>query len=391
MRWFCPAPSEEAARNGMLARIDTWWRELQAKLPSVEAMFAGQPLPDLAEWMETHLGALDRRIMWEFGPGLRTKRCLVLTPEMRRFLRPLVDEILRRAPRMDGWEFRGYRLPDSEQNALATVQQRTGTDVTGHHVSLARGRGGMIDFTVVPRRRGWNPFRGTPAVSDGAAFVLAESLLGEEVLDNWMGILEVGQAEGMPLAWVHKAARQMIDEHKATLPPVPRSTLAADAQYAAVKLEPVPSDDYVGRLDLAIATTSDVALFEATHPCNRFASERFSRVGERFGYLKIDGLGIGTEQPVERRTRYEDAINDALRPIRGGVIGSGTGLRYGYLDLAMVDVAGSIERLRATLQPLGVVERSWLLFYDAALGAEWVSMWQDGPAPPMDEDGLVST
>jgi hypothetical protein len=33
----------------------------------------------------------------------------------------------------------------------------------------------------------------------------------------------------------------------------------------------------------------------------------------------------------------------------------------------------------------GVPERSWVLFFDANLGAEWVGVYPETPEPPMEE------
>ena len=63
------------------------------------------------EWMHRQLGAVDERIMWEFGPSEGGHR-LVLTPEVHRNLRPMVETMLERAPRLPGWSYAPYRPPE---------------------------------------------------------------------------------------------------------------------------------------------------------------------------------------------------------------------------------------------------------------------------------------
>lgn len=63
--------------------------------------------------------------------------------------------------------------------------------------------------------------------------------------------------------------------------------------------------------------------------------------------------------------------------------GSGTGLRYTYLDLALVDLDQGIQVIRKRLQEGGVPKRSWIQFFDADLAAEWIGIYDDSPPPPM--------
>ncbi len=77
-----------------------------------------------------HLGAIDTALMWEFGPAIRGEgHRLVITPESRRDLRPLVRRILGLAPRLDGWEFYAYRPPEDFDMAEQTVKGRTGGSI----------------------------------------------------------------------------------------------------------------------------------------------------------------------------------------------------------------------------------------------------------------------
>lgn len=59
------------------------------------------------------------------GLGKRSSARLVITPEQRSDLRPLVDELLRRAPTLSGWSFHPHRLAESYAMAVDTVQART--------------------------------------------------------------------------------------------------------------------------------------------------------------------------------------------------------------------------------------------------------------------------
>lgn len=119
-------------------------------------------------------------------------------------------------------------------------------------------------------------------------------------------------------------------------------------------------------------------------PCafGHLFSKRFSRFNETFCYLKLDGKDAALEGFADKAA-IEDALAAAFAGTGlGAVIGGGTGFRYSYIDLALIDVEKSIPLLRETLQRGRVAKRSWLLFYDDELAAEWVGIWPDSPEPP---------
>jgi hypothetical protein len=128
-------------------------------------------------------------------------------------------------------------------------------------------------------------------------------------------------------------------------------------------------------------------LWTAAHGGGLFCSERFSRCGETFCYVKLDGSQVLAEERVADKSKIEDALDAALKPSKLGCsIGGGTGLRYSYIDLALTDVDKGIERIRHALQAAQVPNRSWIQFFDTDLAAEWVGIYDDCPPPPLDLD-----
>ena len=112
--------------------IHRWWKAFAAKAADIDAMFSQGAAFDLVAFMHEHLGAVDPRLMWEFGPAVAGGRHrLVLTPETDRHMRPLTDAILAAAPSGTGFEFYSGRLAEPMDHAMATVQGRTGLSVEG--------------------------------------------------------------------------------------------------------------------------------------------------------------------------------------------------------------------------------------------------------------------
>ena len=118
--------AERGARAQTVTSIDSWWDTFRARTDDLAALFSRKQQWDLPAWMAEHLQAVDPRLMWEYGPAIRAQgHRLVITPESAHHLRPLVATLLERAPAIPGWEFYGYRLPESLASAQQTVAART--------------------------------------------------------------------------------------------------------------------------------------------------------------------------------------------------------------------------------------------------------------------------
>lgn len=391
MRWLFPDPDdrrEAAARKRVLARIDHWWDQFESKSKALGDLFRGKKQWDLPGWMNDTLQAIDPHLCWEFGPAVRTDgHRLVITPESRQHLRPLVRTILDRAPDLPGWEFYPYRLAEDFEQAQASVEGRTGGTLDGLTCELRIGEANRIDLL----------FR-SPATRDAedqdafnVAFVATEVLLGEKALDRWAGAIEVdrparGKGRAIPVARLKDTFDALVDSIRDRLPGKPFIERAGEDQWSLIQLEPEPADDYPGTSDLIVATARDVELWKATHAGTPFYSVRFSRCKETFAYVKVDKSHFRRGKEADDRGELEEALDEALgRDGLGVHVGGGTGLGYSYIDLALTDLDRGVERTRKALRKAGVPERSWVLFYDDDLAAEWVGVYPETPPPPAEE------
>src|SRR5262245_38612685 len=198
MRWLYADPNnpEEAASvREKIAAIDHWWQAFQKKQSSIEGLFKRKSSFNLPKFMEDSLQAIDPRLMWEFGAAVRQPgHRLVITPESQRWLRPMVRTILERAPKLAGWEFYPYRLAEPPEMVIETVKARVGQDISGAVIDASVAPGRKIDLRFA--------FPNQPELEEEtalqAAFVATETLMGEQVLDNWIG--QIGVLEGESLA-----------------------------------------------------------------------------------------------------------------------------------------------------------------------------------------------
>jgi hypothetical protein len=402
MRWRFIDPEnllEAAERSSFVTSIDSWWRTFQRKTTKIAELFAQKAKWDLPAWMEKHLQSIHPSLMWEFGqavdgPGHR----LVITPEFAHHLRPLVRAILDRAPALDGWEFYEYRLAEDLESTRLTVEGRTGCDIADFKVRVSRGDQQRVDLKYA-----------SAAVADpedqtalNAAFVATESLLGERVLNHWIGSIQVAPlprpakaksptgkgAKQRPrllgLDRLSETVNALIGSMREQLPPSPHCEWVEEAEWTIWELQPKKADDYFDQHDLLVAKSANPPLWTAAHTGGVFCSERFSRCGETFCFVKLDGSEGLAEDGFADKSEIEDALDEVLKPSKLGChIGGGTGLRYSYIDLAVTDVDKAIHMARRRLQAGKVPRRSWIQFHDSDLAAEWVGIYEDSPPPPM--------
>jgi hypothetical protein len=391
MRWLYADPRnpEEAAFvKEKLAAIDRWWQAFQGQASHLEKIFKQRTTSfDLPRFMEDHLQVIDESLMWEFGQALRQPgQRLVITPESQRHLRPLVRTLLERAPKLPGWEFYAYRPAESAEMVADAVKARVGTKVEDVLVEASLGRAHKVNLHYTFPK----PKKLDEETASQAAFVATETLMGEQVLDTWIGEIGLSESAASPSpraldlpraqATVAAVIRGVLDQ----LPAVPRQSIVQGQEWKSVELEPPEeADDYEGRSDVVVATIQDVELFEAIHCGLPFSSTCFSKVGETFCYLKLDGAELDSSKIVDFRAAIEEAINPALLDAKAGcVIGGGSGLRYAYIDLALTDIKRATPVLRQILAEKEVPARSWLLFNDDDLAAEWIAMHPETPPPP---------
>ncbi|MBI3862183.1 MAG: hypothetical protein HY290_09840 [Planctomycetia bacterium] len=369
--------------------ISRWWDEFRRQAPRVARLFSREDEWDLAGWMNEHLGAIHPELMWEFGPAVRCEgHRLVITPETRRALRPLVREVLKAAPAMSGWEFYEYRLPENLELATQTVGGRVGGDFAGRRI-LVHAR--PAEFNRINLTFEFSPPDPDEQHAFAVAYVYSESLLGEEVLDRWIGTIDAGPIPDDGLAAIgldelRAQVTELVREILVKLPDRPwhQVDIENGVPWAGMKTDPEEADDYPLQRDLFVVSTPAPEMLHNALSGLPFDSARFSRCGERFCFLKIDGgQGLPVDSPFADRSDIEDAINAVLRPAKSGcAIGGGTGLRYSYIELALTDVDAAWLQIQPILQAGGLSRRTWLMFHDDDLSRTWRGLFEDTPAPP---------
>lgn len=384
-------PQQREFRDEMLSRIDQWWAAFVPQAERLDKLFKGQEQFDLAGWMHDHLGRISPDLQWEFGPSVHGDgHRLVITPESERGLRPLTDTILERAPKIEGWEFYPYRLPEDVEMAEQMVAARLEGNLQDWAVEVTLGESGLADLAYSsPHIAGSEDQQAFQA-----AIVATETLLGEDVLDHNIGVIEVNsepttgtasRSRTIPLSRLRDTVAAVIDSFIAQQPERPYFEWAhvGEHEWSMLKCEPAQAEDYPGWSDLFVAVTMTPQLWMAARR-RPFCSRRYSRHGETFAYLKIDGAEGLEDSEFEDRGDIEDAINAVLGTQGAGcTIGGGTGLRYSYIELVLANLETAIDLLQGRLRGQ-LATRTWLLFHDSDWCDEWVGLYDHTPPPPIE-------
>ncbi|MCS6899991.1 MAG: hypothetical protein RMJ98_13620 [Myxococcales bacterium] len=380
MRWRFPDPSEEQVRRRVVGHIDAFWASFREREGALrDDIEGGRPL-DLT-WLGQHLEAVDPSLRWEIAHPRGSPWRLLLTTE--RHLTPLVEKILERAPRGLPWEFLGARPPVEAREAASYLEQRTGRSLEGWVCRVDPGEHRQMNVCF------GLPDLGTSSDREAlqAARLTAAVLLGDTLFARWVGSVRVSSLEGFEggeplstlLPTVERGRLALLEQ----LPALPYFASIEEVSWTLYQSNPRRRPDYPFRTDLLIGKTVNPQLWACAHTRVPFHSERFSRAGETFAYLKMDSEEGFGEGGFEYKSEAEDALDEALIEARlGCVIGGGSGLRYGYIDLALLDVEAAVDVMGRVLREGKAPRRSWLLFFDDELAGEWISFHPRTPPPP---------
>ncbi|MHC4839417.1 MAG: hypothetical protein ACYTDT_00450 [Planctomycetota bacterium] len=376
MRWLFPAENdveENASRKAVLSRIDAWW---QAFMDNIDQLSAN-PNFDVAAFMREHLEAIDHNLRHDLNAE---NRKLAITPESAVLLRPLCDAIIARAPQDTGWEFFHGRQALEVEDTRALIEARTGSPVGRCKINTSVSDLNTIDLHF------YLPDAPSPDVAEAHAQLATESLLGEEAFARWVGRIHVEEQEEedrwVPLDALKRNVFSDVAGVISSLPERPLFEIKSELKWSLWRLSPTKKDDYTRHEDLIMGNSALDSMSGCAQLGLPFDSQRYSRCHELFVYLKIDGHGKKMKERMADRQVVEKRLDALVDEGLGIVVGAGTGWRYSYLDIALADVPNGVNRIRELAKELKVDGRSWLLFHDQHLGAEWQGTYKDTPPPP---------
>ena len=385
-------PEFSATYERVSGQIALWWQSFEKERVNIERYLTEEDFRyDLEGFVEGHLQPIDPNIMWEVDGSLTAKEFFfIMTPESERHLRPLVESIVEAAPKVPNWRFFTHRFPRNFGETDELLLQSTGIGGDRILFKIEPFEGNSLELAFA--------FPGIKKLHDmtanQAAFTVTEQQLGEEILDKWIGSMVVEPAEDVSrdelvqkgfqrVMNLPNAVKAAIDERILALPNAPIFEFKDKLKWTGFSLEAQALDDYAEQFDMMAATSVVPDVWKAAHGGAPFDSIRFSKFGERFCYLKMDGTDSYANS-AQSRDRLATTLDERLIEAElGCTTGGAGGLRYSYIELALVDVKKALPIIKDVMAYEHMPERSWLLFWDIEWSKEWVGMFATTPAPLM--------
>jgi hypothetical protein len=274
--------------------------------------------------------------------------------------------------------------------ALARIHARYDLDLSRARARSGFSRGHLLDVVVyVPG--GLGDKREREAAEDLVRFTV-----GEELFERWVGDVSSAptvrggpltvlnpnseESSALPISALPEVVGAAVAGLKLGLPSVPLYAQTDGEDWVLFELGPEVRPDYPAQDDLLLASTRVPELKKSFLRGEPFFSGRFSNSGELFAYLKYETAALDAEARLAERASLEAALIPALREC-GALVGLGLGLRYGYIDLALLDPDCVEAELLPALRAAGIPKRAWLLFCDSELEREWIPVHADTPEP----------
>jgi hypothetical protein len=137
------------------------------------------------------------------------------------------------------------------------------------------------------------------------------------------------------------------------------------AACSMFEFAPVDQGKVAGRDDLLVGYTVIPELWKRAHADPPQATAELARAGESFYYLKIDGHEDLADSDFGDRGGVEDALDEALSEAGlGCVIGAGTGIRYSYVDMAVVPSPAWLRLVRKILRDGRIGKNTCIVAFD---------------------------
>lgn len=317
---------DKTSKGPFAQRLDHFWTSFAQQ---VETLSGDQK--KLIGWLSEQIDILQPGLSWDVGPWTSGKMNLAITCENQYHLRPLVDEIIDKAPVLEGWTFSSARPPIPAEMVANVFNSRTKSALPDCAACCSPTELNYIDIE-------FDFASAALKIPKEHLFVLLEIILGEKFLEVWVGEIRSakklfgfsfgGKRTQVPLEGLRDHCEQLKVEM------LKRST--PDTFYFE---QPRPDTGALFTLNGNITfpdrwtiNTWCPEVMKATL-AERFWSERYSRNGETFCFLQIEG-----EYDLDKRSEVENALDAVLRSHKVGcVIGSGTGTQSVFIDLALTN------------------------------------------------------
>lgn len=371
-----------------LKRVDAFWNAFNENYLKIVPAFKREIDFKVHPFMRKILKKVHPDLEYYFIPFSYRHMELTISIRSRIDLYPVVDmlwEKCRRKGRL--WSFCFRRQKYSYDLVKFFVENRIGGNLDEFKFFGTLDRLNHINLMFVHKDATTfeNQIRLVDQLCEGM-----QLLIGERNHRIWIGSFDLitqcpREEKIYPLCELDKFVQEKIEEAKKRLPKEPYATIDGTAQWLGIDFEPNQSCDYTGRSDMITCCTMLPEVIESADKDVRFYSERFSNFDEIFCYLKMERWKAGDEQDNDTyKENLIDELNMALRKNKMGMVtGTGTGSKYAYIDFVISNIPKAGRIIQSKLRKFKITKNAWILFFDSEKEAQWISIYDDTPPPPL--------
>ncbi|MBA3857450.1 MAG: hypothetical protein C0507_11135 [Cyanobacteria bacterium PR.3.49] len=374
-------PREVRLKEKTLKYIDEFWSkfkqqesQLTLALENLRGESGGANRDMLTNFMKDNLSYVDPAITYEFGPlPGQPGHKLDFSTDGHEEIKQIVDVLVAKAPKLPKWKFCAHKQPVPLDTVAGAFKRRAGIDVLPFETQVDISASNRLDVTFTSP-----DFSKDEADNAKVCSILTDLILGEDNSDNWLGVINAKQgALGGPfnVAANAKLYADLFNAKKkaliASLPAVPYFKTADLGKPEVLHFHTVRPT----------MNTPLKKIGETLGSGKNFQSEQFSKLGEKFVYLKL--AKSKDLVPAEKHEPIGKELDATLRKANFGcVIGTGSDTKDSvYFDMCLANVDKAIPELKKFCQAHNFSHESTLRFYDADLLHEWVGMYEDTSEP----------
>lgn len=373
-------PEEASYKSDLISKIDTFWREFEKNKDKLNPKINEDVTEFAPAFMDKYLHCMYPALMWQIkgDPNDKNITNLTITAEAIPPLRPIIDTMMERAPKLKEWRFHRYRpafAPDEIVDGLQTTHQ---SKLTAYEAKCELTPTHKIDVTI------FSPDFEDSDNDTQDGYKICELALGEENTDRWAGkfkMIKRAVKKDVPTA-----TKEFVQEFNA----LKQSVLAhlPDKPYYDFDWQKRAKYFYVLRDSNnpdEMKFTKDAVDINKCIDDKPFHSDRYSKTGEKFCLL-ISAANNKLKNQAEF-DEFLNEIDDEMKKAQcGGTWGhkneiSDKGVGSFDVDLFVSDIPKCTGVLKKIIERRGFSHDSLIIFHDTDLSYEWIGLFDDTTPP----------
>ena len=175
-------------------KIHKFWNWFHEHVSEIANLLDAGKSDALAHAFRPQIDRLHPDLDWEVGPGKSKGYMLTISSKSNRKLRQETERIVASAPQDLDWEFYASIQPRAPHREVKVRHQgqtlRINTEGWRFFSEEDPGRG-KIHIVIVDKQLPLLP----KEAAFHAVFIMLDALLGEDIVEQWIGAIEVGKAD----------------------------------------------------------------------------------------------------------------------------------------------------------------------------------------------------